>query len=234
MPVPVSVTVSLRTLPAEASRRCQSRSQTTRPRARPGCAAIASSPLTVSSRRNWRSPHSLPRRSSRKVGFATARSCQPSSRSGGSSWLARCSAILAGQVPGRAAQAPSRFGSVVREGVGPRRRPGAVQVDDRRGRRPIPVPPAFQRLATAPSRVGARPVRRRRRTPVQRLPGAHRVAHPLAGPGWRDRAGMAALAVLVRVALTASGRGRRAAAAADALVAGLDRTRLLAGRVLSA
>ena len=31
MPVPVSVTDSLRTLPPEASSRCQSRSQTTRP-----------------------------------------------------------------------------------------------------------------------------------------------------------------------------------------------------------
>ena len=97
---------------------------------------------------------SQPKITSRKVGFATARSCQPSSRSGGSSWLARCSAILAGQVPGRAAQAPSRFGSVVREGVGPRRRPGAVQVDDRRRCRPIPVPQAFQRLATTSAARG--------------------------------------------------------------------------------
>ena len=51
MPVPVSVTDSLRTRPPEASNRCQSMSHTTRPPARSPSAAIASSPLTVSSRR---------------------------------------------------------------------------------------------------------------------------------------------------------------------------------------
>ena len=175
----------------------------------------------------------LARRSSRKVGFATARSCQPSPRSGGSPWLARCSAILAGQLPGPSPGRPSRFGSVVRERVGSRRRPGAVQVDDRRGRRPIPVPQAFQRLATAPPPVSARPVRRRRRTPGERLPGAHRVAHPLSRPGRRDRAGMTALAELKRIALAVVRLRVGAAAAAYADVPRLDGLRLLAGGVLS-
>jgi hypothetical protein len=71
MPVPVSVIDSLRTRPPEASSRCQSRSQTIRPLEFVSCAAIASRPFTVSSRRPYRSVHSLPSRSSRKVGSAT-------------------------------------------------------------------------------------------------------------------------------------------------------------------
>lgn len=47
MPVPVSVTDSLRTLPPDASNRSQSMSHTTRPPARSPSAAIASSPFTV-------------------------------------------------------------------------------------------------------------------------------------------------------------------------------------------
>jgi hypothetical protein len=52
------------------------------------------------------------------------------------------------------------------------------------------------------------------------------------GPATRDRARMAGLAVSVRVALAVARLGVRAATAAHTDAAGLDRPRLLAGRVL--
>ena len=80
--------------------------------------------------------------------------------------------------------------------------------------------------AAAPMCVGARPVVGRRRAAVPGMPGAHCFAHPLAGPLPRDRAGMAAFAICVRVAFAVARAGRRAAAPADAAVALLDLPRL--------
>jgi hypothetical protein len=87
-------------------------------------------------------------------------------------------------------------------------------------------------LTAAPAHVGARPVIRRGRFAVPVPPGAHRLPHALACPLRRDRAGVAALAVAVGVALAVARLGGGAAAAAHPLVAGLDRLGLLAGGVI--
>ncbi|MGO9753943.1 MAG: hypothetical protein ACLP22_21170, partial [Solirubrobacteraceae bacterium] len=80
----------------------------------------------------------------------------------------------------------------------------------------------------------------RRRTPMRGtgatallgLPRAHRYEHPVTRPPRIDGAGVAGLAVRVDVALAVSGLRASAAAAAHALVAGLNRPRLLAGRIV--
>jgi hypothetical protein len=95
--------------------------------------------------------------------------------------------------------------------------------------------PPVKRIRASPPRcpcVRPRPVIRRRQPSMELAPGAHRVEHPLASPATLDRAEMTALAVRVRVALAVARLRVGAAAAAHADVAGLDRPRLLAGRVL--
>jgi hypothetical protein len=81
--------------------------------------------------------------------------------------------------------------------------------------------------------VSARPVVRRRQPTVTGLPGLHRLEHALARPPRLNRARVARLAVRVRITLAVAGLRVRAAAAAYALVARLDRPRLLPGRIPS-
>ena len=88
------------------------------------------------------------------------------------------------------------------------------------------------RLSPASARVRARPVVRGRQAAVALAPVAHRDEHPLLRPAPLDRARVAGLAVRVGVALAVARLRVRAAAAAHADVAGLDRPRLLAGRVV--
>ncbi len=95
--------------------------------------------------------------------------------------------------------------------------------------------PACSRLRASPPRracVSARPVVGRRRSAVARSPGAHRFANPFPGPLRRDRAGMAAFAIRVSVALAVPWRGGRPAAATHSPVARLDRACLIAGRIV--
>ena len=63
----------------------------------------------------------------------------------------------------------------------------------------------------------------RRRSAVARSPCAHRFANPFPGPLRRSRAGMAAFAIRVGVALAVPWRGGRPAAATHSAVARLDR-----------
>ncbi len=98
---------------------------------------------------------------------------------------------------------------------------------------PIASPETLERLGATPLRVGGRPVVGRRQTPVASTPLAHGGEHPLARPVALDRAGVAGLAVGVGVALAVARLGVGAAAAAHPLVAGLDRARLLPGRMPS-
>jgi hypothetical protein len=80
--------------------------------------------------------------------------------------------------------------------------------------------------------VGARPVVRRRQLPVTVAPVAHCLEDALAGPAPLDRARVAGLAVRVGVPLAVARLRVRAASPAHAHVAGLDRPRLLPGRVV--
>ena len=95
-----------------------------------------------------------------------------------------------GTGPGGQSLHPDRL--IVRRRVFPRARPGAVEVNDGCGRRPVSVVQVRERVPAAPVRVSARPVIRRWRAAISILPGAHRFAHLVARPFGRDRAGMAA------------------------------------------
>ena len=117
-----------------------------------------------------------------------------------------------------------------------RRPPRGLASTCRTGRSPSPVPasrarPGGRARLAAPG-VRARPIVRARQPPIPRLPGAHRGQHALPRPARLDRAGMAALAVRVGVAFAVARAGRRAAGAARALIARLDRAGLLAGGVV--
>ena len=131
----------------------------------------------------------------------------------------------------------------------PRRLRCSATLDARGGRRPSGRPAPPQRrddtrggpaalgqpplsLPPTPSGVGSGPVVGGRKLPVPGLPLGHRSDHELARPLAFDRARMAALAVRVGVPLAVAGLGVGAAAPAHADVAGLDRPRLLAGRVV--
>ena len=114
----------------------------------------------------------------------------------------------------------------------PRLLPAAEQVADDARRWPRTRPQARERLPSPAARMRARPVVRRWQPAIALPPLEHRRDHQLPRPPPLDRAGMAALAVRVRVALAVARLGVRAAAPAHPLVAGLDRPRLLAGRVL--
>ena len=96
--------------------------------------------------------------------------------------------------------------------------------------------PACSRLSASPPRrracVRARPVVRRRRSAVARSPSAHRFANPFPRPLRRHRAGMAAFAIRVGVALAVPWRGVRPAAATDPPVARLDCACLVASRIV--
>src|SRR5437763_10235134 len=94
--------------------------------------------------------------------------------------------------------------------------------------------PACSRLSASPPRrrACARPVVGGRRSAVARSPCAHRFANPLPCPVRRDRAGMAAFAIRVGVALTVPWRGGRSAAATHSPVARLYRACLIAGRIV--
>jgi hypothetical protein len=128
----------------------------------------------------------------------------------------------------------SRPGSSGRSSVdlGARRGPRAEQVAHRSGCRPVALGEAGRGLASASSRVRARPVIGARRSPVPGAPGAHGRGHLVAGPAPGDRARMAVLAVLVGVALPAARLCWRAALPTRALVAGLDRLGLSPRRVV--
>lgn len=78
----------------------------------------------------------------------------------------------------------------------------------------------------------AGPVVRRRQLAVSSLPGAYGVYYTRARPAPLDRARVAGLAVRIRVPLSVARLGVRAAAPAHPDVAGLDRSRLLAGRIV--
>ena len=93
----------------------------------------------------------------------------------------------------------------------------------------------FPRAARAhlptPSRVRARPVVGRRQL-SERAPYEHRIDHAPRGPAALDRARVARLAIRVGVALAVARLRVGAAAAAHALVAGLDRACLIASRIV--
>jgi hypothetical protein len=82
--------------------------------------------------------------------------------------------------------------------------------------------------------VRAGPVPRGREPAVATAPVEHRLDHPLLRPAALDRAGVAALAIRVGVALAVGRLRVGAAAAAHPEVAGLDRSRFRAGGVLRA
>jgi hypothetical protein len=137
-----------------------------------------------------------------------------------------CPVGLARQEPGGASDVSQRVGACGS--------PIAVHLGHRASSRPGAIPQAGERIWPAPARVGPRPVIRGGRAAVAGVPGAHRFAHPFARPLPCDRAGMTLLAVFVRIALAVARAGRRAAASAGTVVAGLDLACLLAGWVLRA
>ena len=77
--------------------------------------------------------------------------------------------------------------------------PRSEEVGDDARRRPFPGRQSLLRPAAALPGVGARPVIRRGQPPAELAPLAHRGQHSLAGPTHLDRAGVAGLAVRVRV-----------------------------------
>lgn len=115
--------------------------------------------------------------------------------------------------------------------VGAGGRPAAVHLAHRARRRPHGVLQSGARLRPAPARMGPRPVIRGGQPAVLRLPRQYCLAHPLACPLPRDRAGMTLRAIGVRVALAVSGRRRSAAALAHSPIAALYGACLLARRV---
>ena len=136
----------------------------------------------------------------------------------------------AGAEPRRAQRCRRRY---------PARRPPPVQPPSchtRRSRRsggPVAFAESLERLSPTSARVSARPVIGRRQPAVTGLPGAHRVEHPLARPARaRSRPGWHALQYAYASPLPFARLRVGAAAAAHALVAGLDRPRLLPGRVV--
>src|ERR1035437_7871231 len=108
--------------------------------------------------------------------------------------------------------------------------PEHARHDARRG--PVTSAESLERLSPPSARVRARPVVGRWQPAVPRAPRAHGVQHPVVRPAALDRAGVARLAVRVRVALSVPRLRVRATAAAHANVAGLDRPSLLTGRVV--
>src|SRR5256885_1627777 len=110
--------------------------------------------------------------------------------------------------------------------------PGPDRGGDAARRGPLPCGEPLERLSPAPTRVRARPVVRGRQPTVPRAPLTHRCDNTFARPPPLDRAWVAGLAVGVRVAVAVPRLGVRAAAAAHADVAGLDRPGLLPGRVV--
>ena len=95
------------------------------------------------------------------------------------------------------------------------------------------APAASRSSACAPlARVRARPVIRRRQPSVSLPPVKHRGEHELPRPPALDRAGVADLAVGVRITVAVARLCARAAATADADVAGLDGSRLRARGVV--
>ena len=112
--------------------------------------------------------------------------------------------------------------------------PGSEHRGHYAGRWPVPASEAPQRVLAAAASVCARPVVGRWQPPVALAPLQHRRDHQLPRPALHDRAGMAALAVRVRVAFAVAGLRVGAAATAHADVAGLDRLGLFACWVLGA
>ena len=117
-------------------------------------------------------------------------------------------------------------------GRSPCRLPASVDGGHGAGGRPVAGAESLERLAATPARVRTQPVVRRRQPPVTGAPLTHRVEHPLGGPAALDRTRVAGLAVRVGVALAVARLRVRATAAARSDVAGLDRPRLRAGRVV--
>ncbi len=107
-----------------------------------------------------------------------------------------------------------------------------VQINDSGRRGPFSGLYSFDRLGAAPACVRARPLVGRRRSAVARSPSAHRFANPFPRPFRRNRAGMAAFAIRVGVALAVPRRGGRPAAATHSPVARLDRACLIAGWIV--
>jgi hypothetical protein len=110
--------------------------------------------------------------------------------------------------------------------------PAAEQASDHARRRPLSPAQPLDCLSPTSTRVGPRPVIRRRQPPIARSPLDHRREHALAGPVPLDRPGVAGLAVRVRVALAVARLGVGPTTAAHPDVARLDRTRLLPCRVV--
>jgi hypothetical protein len=91
---------------------------------------------------------------------------------------------------------------------------------------------SLKRLPPTPACLRDRPVIGRRPPTVPRAPFEHRAENPLTPPTPLDRAGVARLSVGVGLALAVPRLRVGAAAAAHPDVAGLDRPRLLAGRIV--
>jgi hypothetical protein len=139
------------------------------------------------------------------------------------------------RLPGRVhARAEPSGASGRREGVCAGGRLAAVHLGNRARGRPCVALQAGECIRSALARLGPRPVIRGGRAAVPGVPGAYRFAHPFARPFPRGRAGVAFLAVFVRVALAVARAGRRAAASAGTPVASLDLACLLASGVLRA
>ncbi len=115
----------------------------------------------------------------------------------------------------------------------PSGRPGPEQAGDHARGRPSPVGQPLNGLSPATTGVCARPVVRRQQPPVPVEPLPHRPEYSLPHPALLHRAGMASLAVGVRVALPVARLGVRAAPTADPDVARLDGPRFLPRGVLA-
>jgi hypothetical protein len=101
----------------------------------------------------------------------------------------------------------SRCPSAVGERVCVSCRPGPVDVEDRRMRRPVSRWESLECFAAACASVPARPVGRRRWRVRSLAAFVHRVSHPVARAHRRNRPGMAAIAKRLGVALAAAVRG---------------------------
>jgi hypothetical protein len=165
-----------------------------------------------------RSARTLPARSG-AFGRRSAMTSRPAGRVSSGTTLPRPSIVIANLDDLLGGRSPCRL-------------PAPVDGGHDAGGRPVACAESLERLAATATRVRARPVVRRRQPTVAGAPTQHGVEHALPSPPTLDRTRVARLAIGVGVALPVPRLRVRAAPTAHALVAGLDRPRLLASRVL--